>query len=306
MKLGTFVPQLGPAASPDSIVRVAQHAEKAGFDCVWVTDRLLFPVNPKSAYAASPDGKLPDAYKIVYEPLEALLWVAAHTSKIGIGTSVLDMPFYNAITLARRTSTIDVLSGGRLRLGFGQGWSEDEYAATNADASKRGKRADEFVQVLKAIWTTDPVEFNGEYFHLAKSYMGPKPVQKGGPPVYLAAFAPAALNRVARLADGWHPVGLPVAAMQQMWGAVQEMAKAAGRNPKDLKLSVRGNLHVTEGPLGEGRWIFSGSPDEIKSDIAAVRALGADELALDPTFSPGVNTADDFVRVIDQIKDWAG
>jgi probable F420-dependent oxidoreductase len=305
LKLGTFVPQLGPAASGEAIVTVAKHAEKAGFDCVWVTDRLLFPVEPKSPYGASPDGKLPDVYKIVYEPLEALVWVAANTKTIGLGTSVLDMPFYNPITLARRTSTIDVLSGGRLRLGFGQGWSQDEYEATNADASKRGKRADEFLQVLKAVWTQEPAEFHGKFFQLNKSHIGPKPVQKGGPPVYLAAFAPPALKRVATLADGWHPVGLPVGAMQAMWGSVKEMAKAAGRNPKDLALSVRGNLHITDTPLGDDRWIFSGSPDQITADIAAVRDLGANELALDPTFSPGLKTADDFIRVIDEVKDWA-
>ncbi len=306
MKIGCFVPQMGPAASPDNLVKAAQKAEELGYDCVWVTDRLLFPVNPKTAYAGSPDGKLPDVYKIVYEPLDALVWVAAHTKKIGIGTSVLDMPFYNAITLARRASTIDVLSGGRLRLGFGLGWSQDEYEATDADASKRGVRADEFLQVLKEIWTKDPAEFKGKYFNLAKSHINPKPVQKPHPPIYLAAFAPAALKRVARFADGWHPVGLPVQAMQAMWAGIQGMAKDAGRDPKALKLSVRGNLQLSDSPLGEGRWIFAGSKDEVKQDVAAVRELGADELALDVTFSPGVKTAADFMKANEQARELLG
>lgn len=304
MKIGTFLPHLGPAASAESIIRVARHAEETGFDIVWATDRLLFPVNPKTPYGASPDGKLPDVYKIVYEPLEALAWAAAATTRLRIGTSVLDMPFYNPILLAKRTATLDALSGGRLTLGMGQGWSEDEYAATNADSSKRGRRANEFLRCLYEVWENDPAEFHGEYFELAKSYIGPKPVQKPHIPVYLAAFSPAAMKRVARYADGWHPVAVPVAGMQGMWAGIKDMAKAEGRDPAKLKLSVRGNLHLTDAPLGDDRWIFSGSADQIKADVAAVRDLGADELTIDPTFSPGVNTADDFVKAVDQIREW--
>lgn len=305
MKLGTFLPQIGPAASAEAIVKVAKHAEASGLDSVWVTDRLLFPVDPKTPYNASPDGKLPDVYKTVFEPLEALTWAAAATTKLRIGTSVLDIPFYNPILLAKRAATIDQLSGGRLTLGMGLGWSQDEYAATNADESKRGRRATEFLRCLFEIWENDPAEFHGKYFDLARSYMGPKPVQKPHIPVYLAAFSPAAMKRVAKYADGWHPVAVPVAGMEQMWGAIKQMAKDEGRDPDSLKLCVRGNLHISDTDLGTDRWIFAGSPAQIKADIAAVRNLGADELTLDPTFSPGVTTADDYVKTIDLIKEWA-
>ena len=306
MKIGCFIPQMGPAATPDSMVKAAQAAEKLGFDSVWATDRLLFPVNPRTPYAASPDGKLPDVYKIVYDPLEALLWVASHTKKVGLGTSVLDMPFYNPVVLARRASAIDQMSGGRLTLGMGQGWSQDEYAATNADASKRGARADEFLQVLTEIWTNDPAEFNGKYFQLAKSYIAPKPAQKPHPPVYLAAFSPGAMKRVARFADGWHPVAVPFPAMAGMWAGIKEMAKQAGRNPDDLKLSVRGNLTLTDEVAGEGRWPFTGNKDEIKQDIAAARDLNADELVIDVTFSPGVKSAKDFENTNELVRELIG
>src|SRR5690242_12829864 len=107
MKLGCFIPQMGTDASPEAMVKVAQAAETAGYNSVWVTDRLLYPVNPRTPYAAAPDGKLPEAYKIVFDPLDSLNWVAAHTTKIRLGTSVLDMPFYNPIVLARRIAAID-------------------------------------------------------------------------------------------------------------------------------------------------------------------------------------------------------
>ncbi len=305
MKLGCFIPQMGSFASPEAMVKVAQSAEKLGYNSVWVTDRLLFPVNPKTPYAASPDGKLPDVYKIVYDPLEALLWVAAHTSTIRLGTSVLDIPFYNPIVLARRTSAIDQFSGGRLTLGMGQGWSQDEYEATNADASKRGRRANEFLQVLKAIWTTDPAEFDGKFFQLSKSHIAPKPAQKPHPPVFLAAYSPAAMKRVAKYADGWHPVGVPFAAISQMWGSIKTMAKQAGRDPDQLKLSIRGNLHLTDQPAGAGRWPFTGNSDEIKQDLAAAKALDPDELVIDVTFSPNVKTADDFEQTNGMLFDLA-
>lgn len=306
MKIGCFIPHIGEAASPESIVSAAQSAEKLGFDSVWVTERLLFPVNPRNPYAAEPDGKLPAAYKIVYDPLEALLWVAAHTKKIGIGTSVLDIPFYNPIMLSRRIAAIDQMSGGRLTLGMGQGWSEDEYEATNADATKRGARADEFIAVLRAIWTSDPVEYNGKYFKLAKSYIAPKPKQKGGPPILLAAYSPGALSRVARLSDGWHPVGLPFDAITGMWASIQSMAKEAGRKPGDLRLSIRGNLHLTKDAAGEGRWPFTGNKDEVKQDIAKARELNPHELVIDVTFSPGVKSAKDFEQANETVRELIG
>jgi probable F420-dependent oxidoreductase len=161
---------------------------------------------------------LPDSYKKVFTPVETLCFIAAHTQRIGLGTSVLNMPFHNPVLVARQLATLDVLSGGRLRVGLGQGWSEDEYEATGASYRRRGARADEFIKVLKAIWTTDPVEFHGEFFHMAESILQPKPVQQPHPPIHLAAYAPSALGRAARLADGWLPTGIPLAGIKQMAG----------------------------------------------------------------------------------------
>jgi alkanesulfonate monooxygenase SsuD/methylene tetrahydromethanopterin reductase-like flavin-dependent oxidoreductase (luciferase family) len=160
MRIGFVLPQVGPAAGPQAIVHVAQRAEALGYDSVWVTERLLFPLKPQTPYVATPDGSLPEAYKIVFDPLHTLAFVAAQTKRIAVGTSVLDMPFYNPVMLARSLTTLDVLSGGRLRVGFGQGWSKDEYDAVGIAPRGLGARADEFIHVLKTVWTTDPVEFH--------------------------------------------------------------------------------------------------------------------------------------------------
>ena len=302
MRTGFFLPQIGPAASPRAVAQVAQHAESLGYDSVWVTDRLLYPLNPQTPYPATPDGSLPDVYKHVLDPLQTLTFAAAGTRRIALGTSVLDMPFYNPVLLARQLTTVDVLSGGRLRVGFGQGWSKDEYDAVGISPQGLGRRADEFLQVLKTIWTSDPVEFHGRYFHVPGSIIKPKPVQKPHPPIYLAAYSPGALKRAATMANGWHPVGVPLEGMQQMIASLREMARGAGRDPGALEIVVRANLAITPRPVGKERSIFVGARDEIQSDIQAVRALGAHELVFDATFSPGVETEGDFLKIAEEMR----
>jgi alkanesulfonate monooxygenase SsuD/methylene tetrahydromethanopterin reductase-like flavin-dependent oxidoreductase (luciferase family) len=125
-----------------------------GYDTVWVADRLLYPVNPRNPYPATPDGSLPEYCKNVLAPLESMAFAAAVTSRISLGSSIIDLPFYNPVVLARALTTSDVLSGGRLRVGFGLGWSEDEFEAVGVAAKGRGVRATEFLQVLNAVWTT--------------------------------------------------------------------------------------------------------------------------------------------------------
>ncbi len=302
MKVGFGLPQMGPAASLDAVVKAAQRAEELGYDSVWVVERLLYPLKPQTPYPATPDGSLPDIYKRVLDPLATLTFLAAKTSRVGLGTSVLDMPYYNPVMLARQLTTLDVLSQGRLRLGLGLGWSKDEYDAVGATFKGRGARADEFIHVLKAIWTTDPVEFQGKFYNIPKSIIQPKPVQKPHPPIYLASFSEVALKRVAKLADGWNPVGIPVEAMGQMFQGVKEMAKAAGRDPASLRLLVRAHPDITEKPLGKDRWAFAGTLDQIKEDISRCRELAVEELFFDPIFSPDGQSLDGFLSRMEQMR----
>jgi probable F420-dependent oxidoreductase len=299
LRVGFFLPQIGPVADTRTIIKVAKLAEGLKYDSLWVTERLLYPINPQTSYYGH---ALPEAYKRVFDPLETLMFAAAHTSRVALGTSVLDIPFYNPVVLARQLTTLDVLSGGRLKVGFGLGWSQDEHDATGANVKVRGKRADEFIKVLKAIWTTDPAEFQGKFFKLPKSIIQPKPVQKPHPPIYLAAFAPGSMKRTATLADGWMPVGMPVNQLESTTAQIRTMAKAAGRDPASLKVIARYNLSITPQPLGKDRALFSGTFDQIKDDITAVKKSGPDELILDPTFSADSQTEEGFTGNLERLR----
>jgi alkanesulfonate monooxygenase SsuD/methylene tetrahydromethanopterin reductase-like flavin-dependent oxidoreductase (luciferase family) len=130
VKIGFALPNIGPVATADAVVKVAQRAEALGYDSLWTIERLLWPVKPQTPYAITADGSLPDVYKYVLDPLDTLTFAAAHTRTIALGPSVLDIPYYNPVTLARRLTTIDFLSNGRLRVGLGLGWSKDEMDAS--------------------------------------------------------------------------------------------------------------------------------------------------------------------------------
>jgi len=302
MKIGFSLPNIGPISTADAVTKVAQRAEALSYSSLWTIERLLYPVNPQRPYPGTPDGHLPEIYKHVLDPLDALTYAAAQTKKIRLGTSVLDMPYHKPVVLARRLTTIDVLSNGRLSVGLGLGWSKDEMDATNADITKRGALADEFLPLLKAIWTTNPVEFHGKFFNVPKSYIDLKPVQKPHPPIYMGAFVPAALKRLAKHANGWNPVFLPVPVMAEMFSSIRQMAKEAGRDPSAIAMVVHAGVDISEKPLGKDRPIFSGSLEQISDDVKACAKIGAEEVFFDPAFSPGGQSLDRWLSLLEQLR----
>jgi probable F420-dependent oxidoreductase len=306
MRIGTVVPAMGALASPELIVRAAQHAESLDYDSLWVGERVLYPVNPQTPYGGVPGEPLPEFYKRVFTPLETLAYVAAHTRRIALGTSLLVMPFHNPVLVARQLTTLDVLSGGRLRVGLGQGWSKDEYEATGAALDRMGARADEFIKVLQAIWGPDPVRFEGEFFRVPASILQPKPVRQPRPPIYLAAYTPSALRRVARLADGWLPTGIPLANVGPMMEQVRLQAREVGRDPAALELIILAHLSVTEDLQENGRADFTGNLEQIRQDIQRARELGANEIILNPRRAAVDLSEDGLLRALEQLRELAG
>jgi probable F420-dependent oxidoreductase len=300
MRFGFALPQVGPAVGPEGLITVAKRAEELGFDSLWVLDRILWPVTPRAPYPIG-DGSLPVKYKSVLDPLETLTFAAAHTRRVALGTSVLNLPWYTPVLLARQLTTLDILSGGRLKVGFGIGWSPDEYEAAGAAWQERGKRADELIQALKKIWTTDPVEFQGKYYRIPKSIIGPKPVQKPHPPIYMAAYTPSAMKRVAAEANGWFPVGIPLSGIGPLFEGIKGMGKEAGRDPSALGLIVRANVEIHDTPIQKDRVDFSGNLEQIAEDVKTTQKLGAAEIVLDVQFSPRVETVNDVVSRMEEL-----
>jgi probable F420-dependent oxidoreductase len=267
MKFGLSLPHIGQLASADSIRSVAQHAETIGYDSLWVLERTLVPVNPRILYPASKDGSLPDEYKIVFDPIESLTFAAAVTSRIRLGTSVIVLSNHFPLSLARRLATLDVLSKGRLICGFGVGWSQDEIEAAGVQFQTRGRRADEFVQLIKKVWTEDPVEFSGRFFRIPQSYIGPKPVQKPHPPIIFGGFVGKTFERVIDYGNGWNPSGVPPEHLKGMIDGMRAAALAKGKRPEDFEVYYRAFWHPTK--------------DEFKN----LEDIGVNHVILDLNFS---------------------
>lgn len=308
MQLGFTLPQCGDEATPDNVRAVALEAEALGYDSLWVLDRLLYPVAPRVPYPAARDGAMPHLFQRVLDPLVALTFAAACTRRIAVGTSVLILPLYNPVLLARQLTTLDVLSAGRLRLAFGTGWSPDEFEAAGVDFGTRGARADEALEVLRKAWTEDTPEHQGVHYALPRSVMGLRPVQTPHPPIYMAAYTEATMRRVAERTDGWNPAGIPIPAMKTMFASIRAMAEAAGRDPAELKLVVRANLALHEPRAGSGRsgrGPFHGSWQQIGDDIAATREIGADEIVFEGQMLPSFQGRSGTLELMARLRELA-
>lgn len=295
MKVGLVLPQAGQQATRENVIQMAKNAESEGFDSLWVFERLLWPINPKTPYVATPDGSLPIEYQIMLDPLETLTYVAANTNKIALGTSVIDMLFHNPVILARRLATLDILSEGRSIAGFGIGWSKDEYQASNIPFQNRGKRADEFVQVLKRIWTDDVVEFKGKYYSIPASKIGPKPIQKPHPPVYLGGFSPNTFSRIVNYdTNGWLAVvGGPLEYLDNTIKTIKDIANKANKDPNKFKVILLAHLNVALDPKSQStttnedqRFPFTGTIDQIGNDIKRIKQMDIDHIIFGYVFVP--------------------
>ena len=280
MRISIGLPQLGRFAEIDTLRQAAVAAEDSGLSSLWTIDRLLVPVNPRTAYPASADGAVPAEQRNAIDPIVALSVAAAVTHRIRLGTSVLVAPWYPPVLLARALASVDVASAGRLTVGLGVGWSLDEYEAVGAPMRQRGRRLDDILALLDSLWR-GRTEFVTDRERIEPASLTVRPVQQPRPPVLLAAYTPEGLDRVARHADGWLPTGLPLDAISAGWATIREAAATAGRDPDTLELIVRAAPTIGEAALGPTRAPFCGSRREIADDIARTRDLGAHELIID-------------------------
>jgi probable F420-dependent oxidoreductase len=309
LKFGITLPQLGNQATRENLIRYAKMSEESGFDSVWVLERLLWPVNPQSPYPATPDGSLPSAYQSVLDPLDTLSFVAANTDKISLGTSVIDALFHNPVVLGKRFATLDILSEGRAICGLGIGWSKDEYQASNIPFKNRGKREDEFIQILKRIWTEDVVEFKGEYYTIPPSKIGPKPVQKPHIPIFIGGFTPNTFSRIVNYdTNGW--LGVLFGPFDQLQSTINAMKELAIKSKKDSNsfrviLLTYPNIQESGNSAGGQRFPMTGTIEEIGADIKVIKDMGIEHIVLGFFFSPKYESVDQTIEISRQLMRYA-
>lgn len=301
MKVGFALPQVGKGVGPEAVATVALAAERAGYDSVWVLDRVLWPVQPRDRYPVTPDGRVPEDFQSVLDPIETLTYVAALTTRVQLGTSVLIATLQSPVLLARRLATLDVLSGGRVLCGVGIGWSHDEYEACGVPFAQRDARLAELVQAMIAVWTQETVEFKGRFYSIPVCKIGPKPVQQPHPPIYHAAFTPRALERAAAYGNGWNPVGPP------SWDWLTEQTttlKRMASDPQAFEVVLRAFIALRAQPRTPHGALFSGTLEQIKADVRRAAALGVSHIFFEVQLNPGANVQMMLER-IKQLRDLA-
>ncbi len=295
MEFGIALPGRGPLAKPDQVLKIAAKADALGYASIFVTDHVVLPSSmARSVYPYSPTGQLPGGAAQDYlEPLAMLGCLARVTSRARLGTSVLVIPYRHPLVTAKMLSTIDQLSGGRIILGAGVGWLREEFEAVGAPPfAARGAVTDEYLQFMRATWTTDPVTFEGRWASVRAVHALPKPAQPGGIPVWIGGHTDAALRRTAVLGDGWHPIGMRPPAMlppEEYAAAVGRLhahAQSTGRDPKTITLSLRVPMEVRakglKAPAGD-RPFFQGTADQLIADIRSYAQVGVTHFVFDFT-----------------------
>ena len=294
MKIGISIPNNWGVDDPQELIALAVLADTLGYDSLWVTEHLL-----NVGYIGERLGSKP-----YYHSLGMLAYIAARTKTISLGTSVVVLPFRHPADQAKFAATIDQLSGGRLILGVGSGALKEEFAALGIPFRERGAITNESMQVMKALWTQERASFHGKYWNFDDVLFSPKPVQKPHVPLWVAGMSPAAYHRTGTLGDGWHATGIPIDEFIAGRDEIFRFAREAGRDPKQITLSMRINVSystkfTTE---TERRSVLEG--DDLNSMIAAIaewRDAGVEHLILAPATTNMAQLLAETKRIAQQV-----
>ena len=303
MRYGIALPNYGPLAGPENLLRLARHAEARDVDSVWVSDHVIVPERIASIYpydrSAQPQPAQLHNLEQFYDALTTLAFVAGATSRIRLGVSVYVVPLRNPLLTAKTVASLDALSGGRVIFGCGVGWLREEFDALHAPFAARGALTDEYLRICRALWTQDLVTCDGPHY-LAPPVRGrPKPVQQPHPPIWIGGNGRAAMQRAVRLGTGWHPIELSPAELGARRATLHALCAAAGRDPAELTISLRATLRCVDRnePAAPP---LTGTAAKLRADIAAYAAAGADYLVLNLRAARSIDEA---VAQLDRVAD---
>ncbi|WP_405603305.1 LLM class F420-dependent oxidoreductase [Streptomyces sp. NBC_00081] len=277
MRVGLHALGIGDGARPEVIRTVATAAETHGFARLWCGEHVVLVDAPASRYPYSADGRIavpPDADWL--DPLLALTFAAAVTSRIEIASGVLLLPEHNPVLVAKQAATLDVLSAGRFTLGVGVGWSAEEFAALGVPFAKRGRRAEEYLAAMRTLWAEDPASFTGEFTRFEAIRVNPKPLRGGRLPVVVGGNSDAALRRAATLTDGWYGFNVAAADVPARIAVLADECARHGRPFDELTVAVA---------LSDG----------VPEHLPALDAAGVTELVVVGAPPPAADAAADWV-----------
>ena len=284
MKYGVILPNVGPLAHIDSLAEFASRSEALGYEGVFLSDHIAIPTELRSAYPYRTDGRFPlTATDRILEPVTTLAYLAAVTDSVHLGFSVLVLPYRHPVLDAKMLGTLDVISNGRLILGAGVGWMEEEFNALDTEFAARGAITDEHIAMLKAFWTDPAPIVHGHHYNVAGLGMAPLPISKPHPPIWTGGISPPALRRAANLADGWHGVRQSPNDVARVAARIGELRASRGESMDGFTISLRAGLDVTDAPFdGAGRTPLRGSAQQVARDLADYRQAGLDYLVVEP------------------------
>ena len=270
MDIGCHLPNQGPLATREALTSFARAADERGVASLWVSDHVIFP---RTATGSYPGGRFPHPPDKPYlEPVVTLTAAAMCTTRARLGASVFILGHRHPVVMAKMLTSIDALSQGRLIVGVGVGWWKEELEMLGAPFAKRGRQADEALQVFKALWTQDNPSFEGEFFRIRDLGFAPKPVQKPHPPIWVGGDSPGAFRRVATLGDGWHATSKTPAQLSEALGRLRKVADEVRRPFESIEVSLRFGL--TDDLIAQG-------PQAIVDTLAQYKRLGLKHVVLE-------------------------
>ena len=283
MKFGVFLPVSGRAASRKSLMQAAQQAEALGYDSVWAADRVVMPWNIDTAYPYSKESTFivpPD--RPFFDTLTCLAFLAGCTEKIQLGMSVMVLPYRHPLYWAKIATTIDQLSTGRLIMGVGVGWMEEEFAALGARFKERGKVSDEQLTLLKQLWTDEHITFHGNYYRVEDIAFSPKPYQKPRVPIWVGGEGKAAQRRAGQYGDAWFPyfVRITPKELAARFENVRAEAKKAGRNPDEITFACCLPIELTPGDAPQEEDYLKGNIGQVTKAIQKFINVGVTHIGL--------------------------
>jgi probable F420-dependent oxidoreductase len=266
VKLGVMPVLAGTSgADPHVAARFVRQLEDLGCESVWAVEHVVVPDSYASAYPYDPSGRMNLLPRDdIPDPLHWLTFAAAHTDRLMLGTAMLILPEHNPVHLAKRLATLDVLSGGRLIAGIGVGWLAEEYDAVGVPFAGRGRRADEYLEALRVLWTRAPASYTGQTVRFADVHSRPRPTRTTGVPIMIGGHSSAAVRRAARFGDGFYPLGVDVAGLRKLLGRLRDECLALGRDPAAVEITARAPASRAEAEelaeLGVARVVIRADP----------------------------------------------